>query len=39
VQNVDYNSSKDDMKEHFKDCGKINRITILYDKWTSEAKG
>ena len=39
VKNVDYNSTKDQITEHFKTCGKINRITIIHDKFTQHPKG
>jgi RNA recognition motif-containing protein len=39
VKNVDYQSNKDQITEHFKSCGKINRVTIIYDKYTQHPKG
>ena len=39
VGNVDYGSSPEELQEHFKSCGQINRITILVDKFTGTPKG
>lgn len=39
VKNVDYQSTKEQITEHFKTCGKINRVTIIYDKYTNHPKG
>jgi polyadenylate-binding protein 2 len=39
VGNVDYGSSPEELQEHFKSCGQINRITILVDKFTGLPKG
>merc|ERR1712176_1745263 len=37
--NVDYRSTPEELQEHFKSCGQINRITILIDKFTGSPKG
>merc|ERR1712176_274967 len=37
--NVDYGSTPEEVQEHFKSCGQINRITILVDKFTGSPKG
>lgn len=39
VGNVDYSSTPQDLQEHFKSCGLINRITIMVDKFTGHPKG
>merc|ERR1719456_2043051 len=39
IGNVDYGSVPEELQEHFKSCGAINRITILVDKWTGSPKG
>ncbi|TDZ35873.1 Polyadenylate-binding protein 2 [Colletotrichum spinosum] len=39
VGNVDYSASPEDIQDHFKDCGSINRVTILLDKFTGQPKG
>jgi len=39
VKNVDYGACPGDLEEHFKNCGVINRITILIDKYTGLPKG
>jgi len=39
VGNVDYGSTPEELQEHFKACGAINRITILVDKYTGTPKG
>merc|ERR1719247_752204 len=39
VGNVDYGSTPEELQEHFKACGAINRITILVDKFTGHPKG
>ena len=39
VKNVEYKCSKDDVLEHFKSCGKVNRVTIVNDKFSGHPKG
>lgn len=39
VGQVDYGSTPEELQEHFKSCGSINRITILVDKFTGSPKG
>ena len=39
IGNVDYGSTPQELQEHFKSCGDINRITILVDKWSGHPKG
>ena len=39
LKNVDFNTTTDNLQEHFQACGEINRITILCDKWTGRPKG
>ena len=39
VGQVDYASTPDDLRAHFAPCGVVNRITILCDKRTGQAKG
>ena len=39
IGNVDYHASPADLKEFFKECGTINRVTILLDKFTGQPKG
>jgi polyadenylate-binding protein 2 len=39
VGQVDYGATPEELQEHFKSCGTINRITILVDKWTGSPKG
>merc|ERR1719298_219078 len=39
VGSVDYGSTPEELQEHFKSCGQINRITILVDKYTGHPKG
>lgn len=39
VGNVDYGSTPTELQEHFSQCGQIDRITILCDKWTGRPKG
>jgi len=34
VGNVDYGSTPEEIQAHFASCGTINRVTILYDKFT-----
>ncbi|KWU41724.1 RNA-binding domain-containing protein, partial [Rhodotorula sp. JG-1b] len=34
VGNVDYNSTPEEIQQHFASCGTINRVTILFDKFT-----
>eukprot|EP00919_Chromeraceae_sp_WS-2016_P007404 GHVR01017396.1.p1 GENE.GHVR01017396.1~~GHVR01017396.1.p1 ORF type:complete len:210 (+),score=61.30 GHVR01017396.1:86-715(+) len=39
VGNVDYNGTPEELQDHFKSCGGINRITILVDRHTGKPKG
>merc|ERR1711953_999219 len=39
VGNVDYGSTPEEVQEHFKACGLINRITIMVDKFSGQPKG
>merc|ERR1712032_475962 len=39
IGNVDYGSTPEEVQEHFKSCGQINRITILIDKFSGSPKG
>jgi len=39
VGNVDYGATPEELQEHFKSCGEINRITIMVDKYTCCPKG
>lgn len=39
VGNVDYSASPEEIQDHFKSCGSINRVTILLDKFTGHPKG
>ena len=39
VGQVDYGATPEELQEHFKSCGTVNRITILVDKWTGSPKG
>ncbi|QDS76256.1 hypothetical protein FKW77_001458 [Venturia effusa] len=39
VGNVDYGASPEEIQDHFKSCGSINRVTILLDKFTGHPKG
>merc|ERR1712032_906210 len=39
IGQVDYGSTPEELQEHFKSCGQINRITILVDKFTGSPKG
>ncbi|KAK4048818.1 hypothetical protein OIV83_004584 [Microbotryomycetes sp. JL201] len=34
VGNVDYGSTPEEIQAHFASCGTINRVTILFDKFT-----
>ncbi|GAA6016603.1 hypothetical protein JCM11491_006012 [Sporobolomyces phaffii] len=34
VGNVDYNATPEEIQQHFASCGTINRVTILFDKFT-----
>ncbi|GAA5891570.1 hypothetical protein JCM5296_004261 [Sporobolomyces johnsonii] len=34
VGNVDYASTPEEIQQHFASCGTINRVTILFDKYT-----
>jgi RNA-binding proteins (RRM domain) len=39
VKSVDYSATKEEVAEFFKSCGKINRVTIITDKYTGHPKG
>ena len=39
VKNVHFKASASELKEHFKECGNILRVTIPTDKVTSQPKG
>lgn len=39
VGNVDYGSTPEELQAHFQSCGTINRVTIVYDKYTQHPKG
>eukprot|EP00920_Eleutheroschizon_duboscqi_P012902 GHVT01030558.1.p2 GENE.GHVT01030558.1~~GHVT01030558.1.p2 ORF type:complete len:220 (+),score=26.80 GHVT01030558.1:2259-2918(+) len=39
VGNVDYASTPQELQEHFKSCGAVNRITIMVNKFTGHPKG
>lgn len=39
VGNVDYSSTKEELDSLFSACGVVNRVTILYDKYTGHPKG
>jgi polyadenylate-binding protein 2 len=39
VKNVHFSATVDDLKEHFSDCGEINRVTIPVDKMSGKSKG
>ncbi|BGP22625.1 polyadenylate-binding protein 2 [Rhodotorula toruloides] len=34
VGNVDYHATPEEIQQHFASCGTINRVTILFDKYT-----
>lgn len=39
IGQVDYGATPEELQEHFKSCGSINRITIMVDKFTCCPKG
>ncbi|KAJ1962966.1 hypothetical protein GGI12_002335 [Dipsacomyces acuminosporus] len=39
IGNVDYASTPEELQEHFKGSGTVNRVTILCDKFTGHPKG
>ena len=39
VKNVDYSADPNSIKEHFQDCGSINRVTIICNKITGHPLG
>ena len=39
VKNVDFQTDEAEIREHFKDCGEIKRVTILKDKFSGNPKG
>jgi len=39
IGSCDYGATPEELQEHFKSCGQINRITILVDKFTGHPKG
>ncbi|CAD5210334.1 unnamed protein product [Bursaphelenchus xylophilus] len=39
VGNVDYSATPEQLEEHFRGCGAIERVTILADKFSGNPKG
>ena len=39
VRNVHYTADKKEIEEEFNTAGKVNAVTILYDKVTRQPKG
>ena len=39
IKNVDYAAEPNELKEHFGDCGSINRVTIVCNKFTGQPLG
>ncbi|CAG9317878.1 unnamed protein product [Blepharisma stoltei] len=39
VGNVDFSASTEELRDVFKECGNIERVTIPLDKWTHHPKG
>lgn len=39
VGQVDYDATPEELQTHFAQCGTINRVTILCDKFTGKSKG
>ncbi|NWQ82534.1 PABP2 protein, partial [Columbina picui] len=39
VGNVDYGSTAGELESHFHNCGQVNRVTILCDKFSGHPKG
>ncbi|KAB8670382.1 hypothetical protein FH972_026295 [Carpinus fangiana] len=39
VGNVDYGATPEEIQAHFQECGSINRVTILLDKFSGHPKG
>jgi len=39
VKNVHFSATSEDLKQHFSDCGEINRVTIPIEKMTNKPKG
>ena len=36
---VDYNSTAEELEQHFHGCGALNRVTIICDKYSGQPKG
>jgi polyadenylate-binding protein 2 len=39
VGQVDYEASPEELQAHFAPCGEVERVTIMCDKVTGQAKG
>lgn len=39
VKNVDYSAEPAELKDHFKECGEVKRVTIPVDKASQQPKG
>lgn len=39
VGNVDYGATAKELEAHFRECGEINRVTIICDKYDGHPKG
>lgn len=39
VGNLSWNTSEDDLREHFETCGRVVSVKIITDKTTNKSKG
>merc|ERR1719219_726569 len=39
VGNVDYSTKLEELQKLFSSCGKLERVTIMCDKWSGHPKG
>lgn len=39
VGQVDYEAAAEEVEEHFRGCGAVNRVTIMCDKYSGQPKG
>lgn len=39
VGNISWNTTEDDLKEHFSEYGEVSKVTIIKDRATGRSKG
>jgi polyadenylate-binding protein 2 len=39
IKNLDYDTTPEEIEEHFKICGVVNKVSLVCDKYTGASKG